>query len=534
VLILSGPGAPDETRTGRIRIEAALTLPKADYVPVPQPLKSDYEIGALYFPGWPSIDRWARIWPTAPERKPVLGWYDEANPECIDWQIKWAVENGISYFLVDWYWNRGSQHLDHWVNSFQKARYKSCLKWAMMWANHNGAGSHSEEDQRTVTKFWIDNYFGTPEYYRINDMPVVMIWSPGGMNHDLEGKGGVKRLLDISREMARAAGYKGIWFIAMKWPEASTEAKDIQWLADAGFDMTSIYHYMHHGGKAENPRYFPFDLVADSSLPFWRGLQQTGILPFLPNLSTGWDDRPWHGDKGTVIHGRTVPHFRRICEDAKRFADETGIRRLTLAPLNEWGEGSYAEPCQEFGFGMYESVREVFCQKPANGWPQNYGPADVGLGPYDLAMTADTRRQEWDFSDGLQGWSAMMGISECKADAGNLVLKTASRDPALTVPLGNLWARRYSAVAVRMKVDKAEGDVGVLQLFWSTIAQPVSEATAVNVPLIADGEFHDYLLPVGDKPRWRGRLTSFRLDTGSLPDLRVTIDRVALVPAAAK
>ena len=30
-----------------------------------------------------------------PERKPVLGWYDEASPEVADWQIKWAVEHGI-------------------------------------------------------------------------------------------------------------------------------------------------------------------------------------------------------------------------------------------------------------------------------------------------------------------------------------------------------------------------------------------------------------------------------------------------------
>jgi len=531
-LRLDGPGAPEEPWTGRMAVQEALSLPKATYVPPPQPVASDYELGALYFPGWPSLDRWARIWPTAPERKPVLGWYDEGNPECVDWQIKWAVENGLSYFLVDWYWDRGGMHLDHWVQAFQKARYKSYLKWAMMWANHNPAGSHSEEDQRKVTQFWIDHYFGTPEYYRIDDMPVVMIWSPAGMNRDLEGKGGVQRLLEISREMARAAGYKGIWFVAMKWPEASTEAKDIQWLADAGFNMTSIYHYMHHGGKAEDPRYFPFDRVAESSLPYWRARQQTGILPFLPNLSTGWDDRPWHGNRGTVVYGRTVPHFRRLCEDAKRFADESGVRRLVLAPLNEWGEGSYAEPCREFGFGMYESVREVFCKRPANGWPLNYAPADVGLGPYDLPQAATLAAQdEWDFANSSQGWAAMMGIADLKGVDGALSLVTTTGDPAITTPIDNLWARRYRSVLVRARVDKTAADVGALQLFWATATHPVDEGSSVSVPLIADGEFHDYVLPVAEKPRWRGRITSFRLDTGSQQGLHIAIDRIAMLKA---
>ena len=32
--------------------------------------------------------------------------------------------------------------------------------------------------------------------------------------------------------------------------------------------------------------------------------------------------------------------FRRICADARQFADETGITRLLIGPLDEWGEGS--------------------------------------------------------------------------------------------------------------------------------------------------------------------------------------------------
>ncbi len=375
----------------------SLNLPKADYVPEPKPVKSEYEIGALYFPGWYHGHSWSRVWNRCPVRRPLLGWYNESSPEVIDWQIKWSVENGIQYYLVDWYWNKGQQHLEHWIKGFQQAKYRSYLKWAMMWANHNGPGSHSLEDQARVTKYWIDTYFKTPEYYCIDGRPVVMIWSPAGMDSDVieleKKKGnelvkgeGVKKLLDLSQTMAKEAGLKGIYFVAMKWPEASTDAADIQWLADAGFEMTSIYHFMDDGGKAVTRRKFSFDLVVDASKPYWEKRNETGILPFLPNLSTGWDDRPWNDH--CWIAERTPAKFGEICRQFKQFSKESGIKRAVLAPVNEWGEGSYAEPCREFGFGLYEAVRDNLCEKPESGWPLNFGPKDVGLGPYEYTEGA--------------------------------------------------------------------------------------------------------------------------------------------------
>jgi hypothetical protein len=528
VFAVTGGGADGQLATARLDVLPDLKLAHAAYVPEPRPLKSAYEIGALYYPGWQTIEKWARVWPVAPERKPVLGWYDEANPEVVDWQIKWSVENGLSYWLVDWYWHKGHQHNDHWIKAFKQARYRSHLKWAVMWANHNAAGSHSEDDQRAVAKFWIENYFNMPEYYRIDGKPVVMIWSAQNMERDLGGTGGCKRLLDLSRKMAAEAGYAGIYFIAMKWPEASWDPKVVQGYKDMGFDMTSIYHYMHHGGKAENPRRFSFDRVADSNYGHWKGLHETGILPFLPNLSTGWDDRPWHGDRGTEIHGRTVEHFRRICRDARRFADETGVKRLTLGPLNEWGEGSYAEPNAEFGFGMYEAVREAFCEKPAAGWPLNYGPQDVGLGPYDLPPPVKDNAREWTFANGAQGWAAMMGIEGFKAGGAGLTFKAASRDPAIERAFDAVPAKQIAQIVVRMKVsDAAPGDG--CQVFWQAGATPASEETALRLPLKADGQFHDYVFEVGRHPRWRGRINKLRFDPVNQQGASVTVESIRLV-----
>lgn len=529
-LRLEGEGAPGQALQGSIAFTPALNLPPTDYVPVPQPVESDYEIGAFYFPGWSTPERWAPIRRNAPQRKPVLGYYDEANPECVDWQIKWAVEHGIKFFMVDWYWSAGGRHLEHWVQAFEKARYRSYLKWCMMWANHNAAGTHSEEDQRAVTRYWIEHCFNMPEYYKIDGRPVVIIWSPQNMRRDMADKGGAKRLLDISQEVAKEAGLKGIYFVGMKWPEAATDAAELARLKGEGFEMTSIYHYMHHGGKAVDPTRFSFDLVADSSYQHWMDWKNAFDLPFLPNLSTGWDARPWHGEKTTVISGRTVPLFKRICEDAKRFSDETGIKRLALAPLNEWGEGSYLEPCTEFGFEMYDVVRDTFCRKPEGGWPPNITPADVNRGPYDLPMAVTVRRTSWDFDGDAQGWGPMMGVTELRAEGGVLRFTTATTDPAVSVGLGGLRAKDFAQVVIRLKAQTPGASGDSLQLFWATTTAAASEGSSAKLPLIGDGEWHEYRFDVAKNPRWQGRLASFRLDPGSRPGVRVEIDSVVMEP----
>ncbi len=66
--------------------------------------------------------KWDPLRLFAPIRKPLLGYYDESNPEVVDWQIKWAVENGITGFLVDWYWEAGNLTSDSDLHRYNQAQ----------------------------------------------------------------------------------------------------------------------------------------------------------------------------------------------------------------------------------------------------------------------------------------------------------------------------------------------------------------------------------------------------------------------------
>ncbi len=535
-LRLTGPGAPAEAFTAPIKITAGPKVAKAAYVPAPVPAKTDYLIGTYYFPGWNTGSKWECIDRVAPIRKPILGYYDEAKPECADWQIKWAVEHGINLFLVDWYWSGGGRHLEHWLHDgYMKSRYRKHLKWAIMWANHNAPNTHSEADWKNVTQYWIDNYFGMPEYQRIDGKPVVYIWAPGNIRRDLGGSAGAAKLLAMSQEMAKGAGYKGIVFASMN---ASGSTEDAKRLVAEGYTLDTTYHWWADAPKvAPDGRNFPYSLVVDRSRAAWEkreaNFKDTGMT-FLPVADSGWDSRPWHGDKSMVIYDRTPAQWERLLREAKSYLDARGQKTLILGPCNEWGEGSYIEPCAEYGFEMYDAVRRVFCKDEPH---TDLAPVDVGLGAYDFPTLSAAALTAWDFNTAgdAGGWGGTMGMSEVKVRDGSLYGKTASKDPAFGSSTLNVRAAQYPYVVIRMKVGPQMTKGDSLQLFWATATQVVSEASSVRMEIIADGEFHTYVLPVGANPRWRGLVRNFRLDPGSQAGVELWIDEIRLAkekPAA--
>ena len=385
-----------------VEVLPSLGLPKAEYVPEPKPIATRCEIGALSFPGWREHS-WDRIRNFTPERKPLLGWYDEGNPEAVDWQIKWLVENGISYLLVDWFprkeyvTERFHIRLNHWFEAFRKARYRRFLKFAVLWENQ--MKGHDVAFVEWIARHLADEFFSMPEYYRIDGRPVVYVWNKTRLDTELSDVGGCRKALEIIEAAAKAKGHKGVWFIAHRSPAVSRD--EIESIRAAGFDMTAIYRYRGEGAPGvsslvEGRR--PFAEVEKTSLQHWRALQKIGVLPFLPSLTTGWDDRPWNGDHGFEIYGRTVAAFEAICRDALVFSAESGVKNMLVGPINEWGEGSYAEPNAEFGFGMYEAIRNTFGIKPAEGWPVNFTPKDVGLGPYPALPVPKVEDKMWPMS----------------------------------------------------------------------------------------------------------------------------------------
>ncbi|HOX38601.1 MAG TPA: glycoside hydrolase family 99-like domain-containing protein [Candidatus Brocadiia bacterium] len=524
-LRLKGTGVPDGVFTARLELTPAPEVAGCDYIPPPVPAKSKYEVGAFYFPGWPTANKWSPILDVAPERKPVLGWYDEANPECADWQIKWSVENGIKFYLVDWYWHKGGRHLEHWLHdAYGKARYRSYLKFALMWANHNPPDSHSAEDWRAVTQYWIDHYFSMPEYYCIDGKPAVFIWAPGNIRRDAGGTEQAKKLYDMSQEMARAAGLKGIYFAAMS---AHEDKAACELLKTEGYEGFTEYHTFPAAiSQAENPKRFPYQLVVDAAPKFWEDKRSRSDMLYFPLADTGWASEPWHGYSALTIFGRTPELFKDLCLKSRAYLDKHDKKIVILGPTNEWGEGSYIEPCAEYGFKMFDAVREAFCEPGPP--PQNLIPSDVGRGPYDLPMVPALKETSWRFDkDGdSRGWNPMMGLSDFAVKDGRLRAVCANGDPALSSPILRLNARKLPYLIIRMRTEPCDAGSDV-QVFWSTsFAGSTSEANSAKLSLDRNGKMRDYAFDLASNPRWRGLIRGLRLDTGSTSGAVVEIEEI--------
>jgi len=384
-MTIDGEGRMPPEQEATLEFTQVPSVPRAEYVPEPRPVRTDIEVCAYYFPGWPSDAKWDCIRDVAPVRKPLLGYYDESNPACVDWQIKWTVENGISCFLVDWYWVQGRQQLTHWFEAYRKAKYRDSLKVAIMWANHNPPGTHSAEDWLKVSAHWIERYFPLPGYYRIDGRPAVFIWDPHNLRNDLGGSQAVRDVFDKSKEMARAAGFGGITLIALGYDFSEGH---IRTLKEEGYSGVTTYHEWGStiDGQVGRKLFQYDDVVREGPAAWSRKNQAAAGLAYYPLIDTGWDSRPWHGHKSMVIQGRTPELFEDLLRNARTFCRDNGKGMVILGPVNEWGEGSYIEPCTEFGFEMLEAVRRPFATEPSAAWPVNLSPADVGLGPYDFLV----------------------------------------------------------------------------------------------------------------------------------------------------
>ncbi len=542
-------------------IAAFPALPLPAYVPEPQPVKSAVEITAIYYPGTEQMSEWDVIAQTCPERKPLLGWFDEGNPEAIDWQIKWAVEHGISSFCVDWYWNKGYRRLEHWVKGYYEARYRRYLKWYMMYANHNQPGAHSTDDQIAVTKYWIDNYFRTPEYYKIDGKPVVCYWDAGSLDRDFiaeaaakgevlhEGEG-IRRAFDISEKMAREAGLPGIHWQLM-WRTISYDPVFAIDRRNTGF-ASAISYGENSKVRALAPRAaakadgLTFDMVMEAMPKLWQAKAVQQELPWWLPLPTGWDDRPRSFQNATVIRERTPEKFAAVCREARTFCEKYGIKHVVIHPINEWQEGSYIEPNEEYGFAMYDAIRDAFCEKPAAGWPKNLRPSDVGLGPYDYPPLSRSAVQKWEFADSVEGWYRQpYGGCELEAKDGCLCFWINRQNNFnIRQRIMPFDASKYGKFRIRMKItpNAKAGLSGVerpsMLLKWGTGENPIigpglivdRNRFVVGCTVSCDGEFHEYVLDLSANPDWKGMIDELWFEACQVTHACVAIDWMRFEP----
>ncbi|MHB9131858.1 MAG: glycoside hydrolase family 99-like domain-containing protein [Armatimonadota bacterium] len=385
-LVVAGAGSDPTTASTLMCFLPAIQVEPLSYIPEPKPATSRILIGAHHCPLW-EADKPA-MWDNVlkhPERTPALGFYAQENPEVSDWETLWAAEHGIDFFVYCWYrTSQGGPVTTMFSSAIHealfKSRYADKMHFTIMWENQSRgkAGIADEQDlMENLLPFWIEHYFTHPSYLKIDGKPVLYIYRPEFLIDDLGSIENVARAIALMRQACKDAGFEGLYVLG---ENRNVDAHQLSLMKEMGLDYTFAYCWY----VANDPT--PTEAIS-AQLDYMHGIQQLGILPQIPTASQAWSG--WH-DEGTIWK---IPpaEFETLLREVADFMatlppQELGSRMLLLDNWNEWGEGHYLAPYQEYGFGYLDAVRNVFTDAPASHL--DLIPEDIGMGPYDTAIRA--------------------------------------------------------------------------------------------------------------------------------------------------
>ncbi len=358
---------------------------------------ADARNASIHGPGWTEWELVRAARPRWPGHKlprvPLWGETDEADPGQMAQKIDAAADHGVDVFVFDWYCYDDGPFLQRALDEgFMQAHNRARLKLALMWANHdwidihpakrsvpphlNFPGNISRDTWPRIVRQLVDKYFSHPSYWRPAGMPYFSIYEINRFIECMGGLAGAASALDELRQAARAAGFPDIHVNAVVWaiPVLPGESGlDNPRAAVSVLDVTSVtsYVWVHHV-----PIHFPV-MPYEACRERYEAYRESASalfspIPYHPNVTMGWDPSPrtvqtdvydnvGYPFMGT-LGGNTPAAFRLALQSARDWLAAQGQRApvLTINAWNEWTEGSYLEPDQEYGTGYLEAIREVF------------------------------------------------------------------------------------------------------------------------------------------------------------------------------
>lgn len=547
-------------------------------VPEPTPLETNVDVAAFIFPGWPATGHasqlggeWPALFPDASVR-PLLGFYNDNLPETNDWQIYWAREFGISLFVFNWYWNNGEQYISGALeNGFLNAEHRAHMDFAIQWSNHPLPQVWGDETplrfdraaMLDVVDYWIANYFNQPNYRKIGNRPLVIIFEPQLILEQHADVADWLGTLDAMNARMAAAGLGPLYLIASDNNAALAKS--------AGFE--GITGYSTHGIQPPCPEWMwgrgfrmPYAYMMESTHSYWETVfdAQRDVLDFILPIGTGWDDsyRYTLGNGLKFTTGFSPAAFKAMITPSVDVLRDEGLRMVIFDAYNEWTEGSYLEPTKRFGFGMLEAIADVYGAAP--GPDQIYVPSvedaialsafdadtwttwwNLPLGTplpdhIDLEMVASGQRclgvDEEPRGDVLWEWvgtrdpaPARANVQVVDSDEGFAYIPTTS-DPQLVWQIPSIPAEEITAIVTRVRV--ADGAVPFVDFYYRPEAE---DSFAQDLRLRFTTPAPDTWGTAGlgfenfaGYPGWAGPLTHIRLDIGSI-GTQVTLESVRVL-----
>lgn len=351
----------------------------AYYLPQFHPIKENNEWWGEGFTEWTNVTKARPCFPghKQPHYPADLGYYDLRLNEVQIKQAEMAKEAGIAAFCYWHYWMGGVQLLEkplEQVLQTGKPDFPFCLGWAnhtwwkKIW-NRDVSRFNNEiliEQTYPGKQDVIDHFnallpcFKDSRYYKIEGKLVFMLYNINGIPN-------VGEFISTWQQLAKDNKLPGFYFISRVTDKNQyniASRSEIDAMVNENFNDLFTPRFISHKTRniISSLLHFPLSIMSykhfisklDYSLPS----SENNIYPTVyPN----WDNSPRIGYCSNILTGASPELFKKHVKKVCDFVSKKPVkdRIIFLKSWNEWAEGNYMEPDQEYGKGRIRALREV-------------------------------------------------------------------------------------------------------------------------------------------------------------------------------
>ena len=367
------------------------------------------KIIAFYLPQYhtiPENDKWwgkgFTEWTNVKKAKPLFtghdqprvplnnNYYNLLDDDVKIWQANLAKKYGVFGFCYYHYWFKDGKQLlekpaEQMLNN-QNVDLPFCFCWANENWSRNWDGGNQEiimEQNYGNQKDWelhfqyLLKFFKDDRYITVDGKPLFVIYKP-----DLIAD--LYQMVNYFKSRAKQEGFPGVCF-AFQFPTyfsdifyrddifdymiefepvfsrsniQRSQSKKVEVMRKI-FGENFISQYRKRKGiKGYNynkPRYlsmFFYDEAWDNIL------NQQWDKKIIPGTFVDWDNTP-RNKHGAMYTGFTIEKFEKNMSLLIKKARENNKNMIFINAWNEWGEGSYLEPDEKYGYKKLEAIKKA-------------------------------------------------------------------------------------------------------------------------------------------------------------------------------
>ena len=376
--------------------------PIAYYLPQFHPIPENDEWWGKGFTEWTNVTKAKPLFDghKQPHFPSELGYYDLRIPEVREQQAQLARDAGIEGFCYWHYWfGNGKRLLERPFKEVLESG-KPDFPFCLGWANETWSGIwHGASDKILVKQEYPGKQdyeqhfhellpaFVDKRYIRVDDKPLFLIYNPTDLPD-------MKEFCNIFKELAIKNGLKGLHLVANSYHGNPLSFNPSQF----GFDSYTISghdkilhverHYQQKAirkplikriqnfSKRKVLEFFNIELSYPMDKPANVFTFEQAMKHFLfenkydidlyPSIITGWDNSPRSGMTSQILTDYNPDLFRiHVRKTLKKASDSKNVI-VFIKSWNEWAEGNYLEPEQQYGKAFLNVLKEVISGLKAN------------------------------------------------------------------------------------------------------------------------------------------------------------------------